>query len=63
MEKLSPGEETLKNKVKRICAALELDAGLSMPEVIRQANELMELDNSGRGLPWQANVLLAKLGV
>ena len=63
VEEPTRGEETLADKVKRICAALELDAGLSMREVIRQANELMELENSGRGLPSQANALLAKLGV
>ena len=58
---MAPGE-TLRVKVDRIKASLELATDLSIMAAIREANALMGLAPDGLSLPEQADRLLAELG-
>ena len=53
---------SLKEKVDKIKEGLELDAALPIPAAIKQANELMELPNTG-SLPAQAAALIEAIGL
>ena len=54
--------ETLRAKVDRITASLELATDLSIMAGIREANALMGLAPDGLSLPEQADRLLAQIG-
>ena len=54
--------ETLRAKVDRIKASLELAPDLSVMAGIREANALMGLTPDGLSLPEQADRLLAQIG-
>ena len=58
---VAPGE-TLRAKVDRIKASLELATDLSVMAGIREANALMGLAPDGLSLPEQADRLLAQIG-
>ena len=57
-----PAGETLRAKVDRIKASLELPLDLSVMAGIREANALMGLAPDGLSLPEQADRLLAQIG-
>ena len=59
---IAPPVETLRQKVGRIMADLELDPALSLVNAIKTANELMEIAPAGAGLPSQVDTLLATIG-
>ena len=60
---IAPPVETLRQKVGRIKADLELDPALSLVNAIKAANELMEIAPAGVGLPSQVDTLLAFIGL
>jgi hypothetical protein len=59
---ISEAAHTLSDSVAKIKNALDIDATISMPAAIKEANKLMDMEGKG-GLPAQANALLKALGI
>ena len=59
---VSGAAHTLFDSVAKIKNALDIDARMSMPAAIKEANKLMDMEEKG-GLPAQAKTLLEALGI